>query len=32
MKAHVAIFQTRYWKLEKEYWHVFWNNVVLLSI
>ena len=31
-KAHAASFKTRYWKSEKEYWHMFWNNVVLLSI
>jgi omega-6 fatty acid desaturase (delta-12 desaturase) len=32
MKAHAASFETRYWQSEKEYWHMFWNNVVLLSI
>jgi len=32
MKAHAASFETRYWRSDKEYWHMFWNNVVLLSI
>ncbi len=32
IKAHVASFETRYWKSYREYWHMFWNNVVLLSI
>jgi omega-6 fatty acid desaturase (delta-12 desaturase) len=32
MKAHAASFETRYWQSEREYWHMFWNNVVLLSI
>jgi acyl-lipid omega-6 desaturase (Delta-12 desaturase) len=32
MKAHAASFETRYWQSEREYWHIFWNNVVLLSI
>jgi omega-6 fatty acid desaturase (delta-12 desaturase) len=32
LKAHGASFETRYWKSAKEYWHMFWNNVVLLSI
>jgi acyl-lipid omega-6 desaturase (Delta-12 desaturase) len=31
MKAHAASFETRYWRSDKEYWHMFWNNVVLLS-
>ena len=26
-----ASFKTRYWQTEKEYWHMFWNNAVLLS-
>jgi omega-6 fatty acid desaturase (delta-12 desaturase) len=30
--AHAASFETRYWKSRREYWHMFWNNVVLLSI
>ena len=32
IKAHAASFETRYWKSHKEYWHMFWNNVVLLSL
>jgi omega-6 fatty acid desaturase (delta-12 desaturase) len=32
IRAHTASFETRYWKSRKEYWHMFWNNVVLLSI
>ena len=32
IKAHAASFETRYWKSHKEYWHMFWNNAVLLSI
>jgi omega-6 fatty acid desaturase (delta-12 desaturase) len=32
IKVHVASFRTRYWKSAKEYWHMFWNNVVLLSL
>jgi omega-6 fatty acid desaturase (delta-12 desaturase) len=31
MKAIGVSFQTRYWKTRKEYWQMFWNNVVLLS-
>jgi acyl-lipid omega-6 desaturase (Delta-12 desaturase) len=32
IKAHAASFETPYWKSRREYWHMFWNNVVLLSI
>jgi omega-6 fatty acid desaturase (delta-12 desaturase) len=32
IKMHAASFETRYWKSNKEYWHMFWNNMVLLSI
>jgi omega-6 fatty acid desaturase (delta-12 desaturase) len=32
IKVHAASFETRYWKSYREYWHMFWNNVVLLSI
>ena len=32
LKAHAASFETRYWQSRKEYWHMFWNNVALLSI
>jgi acyl-lipid omega-6 desaturase (Delta-12 desaturase) len=31
LKAHAASFETRYWQSAKEYRHMFWNNVVLLS-
>jgi omega-6 fatty acid desaturase (delta-12 desaturase) len=31
MKAHAASFRTRYWQSPREYWHMFWNNLVLLS-
>jgi omega-6 fatty acid desaturase (delta-12 desaturase) len=30
-KAHAAGFKTPYWNDAREYWHMFWNNVVLLS-
>jgi omega-6 fatty acid desaturase (delta-12 desaturase) len=32
LKAHAASFETRYWKSAKECWHIFGNNLVLLSI
>jgi omega-6 fatty acid desaturase (delta-12 desaturase) len=32
IKAHAATFETRCWRSPKEYWHMFWNNVLLLSI
>jgi omega-6 fatty acid desaturase (delta-12 desaturase) len=32
IKAHAASFETRYWKSRREYWHMFGNNVALLSI
>lgn len=32
IKAHAASFKTRYWQSGKEYWHMFWNNVVLLGL
>jgi len=32
LKEVVASFPARYWKSRKEYWHMFWNNVVLLSV
>jgi omega-6 fatty acid desaturase (delta-12 desaturase) len=28
----IASFETRYWKSIREYQHMFWNNVVLLSV
>ena len=31
IKAQAAGFRTRYWQSDKEYWHMFWNNIVLLS-
>jgi omega-6 fatty acid desaturase (delta-12 desaturase) len=31
LKAHAASFKTRYWQSGKEYWHMSWNNIVLLS-
>jgi omega-6 fatty acid desaturase (delta-12 desaturase) len=31
-RVHAASFKTRYWKSMKEYRHMFWNNVVLLSL
>lgn len=30
--AHAASYQTRYWKSAREYRHMLWNNLVLLSI
>ena len=32
IKALAASFETRYWQSKKEYWHMFWNNVALISI
>jgi omega-6 fatty acid desaturase (delta-12 desaturase) len=32
MKALAASFETHYWKSRKEYWHMSWNNVVLISV
>jgi omega-6 fatty acid desaturase (delta-12 desaturase) len=32
LREHAAGFKTRYWKSPREYWHMFWNNVVLLSV
>lgn len=31
-RAHFAGFRTRYWKSAREYRHMFWNNIVLLSL
>lgn len=31
IKMLAAEFETPYWDGAKEYWHMFWNNVVLLS-
>jgi acyl-lipid omega-6 desaturase (Delta-12 desaturase) len=30
--THVASFETSYWKSYREYWHMFWHHVVLLSV
>jgi omega-6 fatty acid desaturase (delta-12 desaturase) len=30
--AHAASFESRCWKSSKEYWHMFWNNIVLLAM
>jgi omega-6 fatty acid desaturase (delta-12 desaturase) len=32
IRAHAQAFKTRYWSSPQEYWHMFWNNVVLLSL
>lgn len=32
MRSHAASFETRYWKSKREYFHMFWNNVVLLAL
>lgn len=31
IRARAAEFKTPYWASAQEYWHMFWNNVVLLS-
>ena len=31
MQAHAATYQTRYWKSAREYRHMLWNNLALLS-
>jgi omega-6 fatty acid desaturase (delta-12 desaturase) len=31
-RTHAAGFRTPYWSDAREYWHMFWNNVVLLSV
>ena len=31
IRAHAASYRSRYWKSAREYWHMFWNNAVLLS-
>jgi omega-6 fatty acid desaturase (delta-12 desaturase) len=30
-RTHAAGFKTPYWNDAREYWHMFWNNVVLLA-
>lgn len=32
IEAAAADFETPYWASSKEYWHMFWNNMVLLSL
>ena len=32
VRTHAASYQTRYWKSAREYRHMLWNNLVLLSI
>jgi acyl-lipid omega-6 desaturase (Delta-12 desaturase) len=32
LRAHVAGYKTRYWKSAREYRHMLWNNLVLLSL
>lgn len=32
LRRHAASYQTRYWKNAREYRHILWNNVVLLSL
>jgi omega-6 fatty acid desaturase (delta-12 desaturase) len=32
LRSHALRFQTAYWKSSKEYWHMFWNNLVLLTV
>jgi omega-6 fatty acid desaturase (delta-12 desaturase) len=32
LQGHAASYATRHWKTAREYWHMFWNNVVLLSV
>lgn len=31
LQAHAATYQSRYWKSPREYRHMLWNNLVLLS-
>ena len=31
LKAHAATYRTRYWKSPREYRHMLWNNLALLS-
>ena len=31
-RVHVASYQSRYWKSAREYRHMLWNNLVLLSL
>ena len=31
-RSHAASFKTRYWNSTTEYWHMFWNNIVLIGL
>ena len=31
LRAHAAGFTTGYWASSRQYWHMFWNNVVLFA-
>jgi omega-6 fatty acid desaturase (delta-12 desaturase) len=31
LREHAASYRCSHWKNAKEYWHMFWNNIVLLS-
>lgn len=32
ISAHARTFSTRHWTSREEYWHMFWNNIVLLTL
>ncbi len=32
IKEHALAFETPYWSSAREYWHMFWNNVVLMGL
>ena len=32
LRQRAASFRTRIWRNRKDYWHMFWNNTVLLSL
>jgi omega-6 fatty acid desaturase (delta-12 desaturase) len=32
LRTHAESFKTPYWSSPQEYWHMFWNNVVLLAL
>jgi omega-6 fatty acid desaturase (delta-12 desaturase) len=32
LQGHAASYRCRHWKNAREYWHMFWNNIVLLSV
>jgi omega-6 fatty acid desaturase (delta-12 desaturase) len=32
LQAHAATYQSRYWKSPREYHHMLWNNLALLSV